>query len=263
MHQIRPFRPGPSVTLIHDTISLRYGGGRATRLLKRAFVLASARMSTRILTVSHYARRSIERDLGVDGGKISVVAYPVDEEHAERVRALRARLAPRDVALYVGAFARHKNLERLIDAFGSTRFAATGGRLHLVGEESARAEALRARAAGDDRIAVEGPCSQQRLEELYATARLLVLPSLEEGFGLPAWEAVCCGLPVAASDTSSLPEATRGLAHTFPPTSVEALAAAIDRAAQQDAPLELPAPVPTVRDYAAQFVAAARTVAHT
>jgi glycosyltransferase involved in cell wall biosynthesis len=261
MHQIRPLRPGPSVTLIHDTIPLRHGGSRPKRLLKRAFFQASARLSTRILTVSQYARRSIERDLGVSPDKVSVVTYPLDEELVERVDALRSQLEPREVALYVGSFSAHKNLERLIEAFGRTSFAANGGRLALVGGESVRAEALRALAR--ERVTVEGPCPQGRLEELYATSRLLVLPSLEEGFGLPAWEAICCGLPVAASDAGSLPEATKGLAQMFAPMSVGAMAEAIDRAAEESSTRPLPGDFATVADFAEEFVAAAGKVAHT
>ena len=141
--------------MIHDTIPLRYGGSAPTRLLKRAFFEASARLSTGIVTVSRYAKESIVADLGVTPDKINVVTYPRDEQLAARVRELRARLEPRDVALYVGSFAPHKNLERLIDAFGQTAFARNGGRLHLVGEASPRADALRAR--GGHETIVEGP----------------------------------------------------------------------------------------------------------
>lgn len=261
MHQIRPLRRGRSLTLIHDTIPLRHGGSAPKRLLKRAFYQASARLSTRILTVSHYSQRSIEADLGIGSERISIVDYPVDDDLVARVTALREKLEPRQVALYVGSFAPHKNLERLVEAFETTSFAARGGRLLLVGEASARAESLRARAG--ERVAVEGPCTQERLDELYATSRLLVLPSLEEGFGLPAWEAICCGLAVAASSAGSLPEVTRGLAETFAPTSVEELTAALDRAAERGPAGERPGDAPTVADFAGQFVAAAQAVAHT
>ena len=259
LHQIRPLRPGTSLTVIHDTIPLRYGGSAPTRLLKRVFFEASARLSTGIVTVSRYAKESIVADLGVTPDKINVVTYPRDEQLAARVRELRARFEPRNVALYVGSFAPHKNLERLIDAFGRTEFARKGGRLHLVGEASQRADVLRAR--GGHGTVVEGPCSQSRLEELYATSRLLVVPSLEEGFGLPAWEAICCGLPVAASNGGSLPEATHGLAETFRPTNDVELAAAVDRAAEA-APPVLP-DAPSIAEFAAEFVAAAKGVAHT
>jgi glycosyltransferase involved in cell wall biosynthesis len=87
------------------------------------------------------------------------------------------------------------------------------------------------------------------------------VPSLEEGFGLPAWEAICCGLPVAASNGGSLPEATHGLAEMFRPTNEAELAAAVDRAAEAAPPVLRDAP--TIAEFAAEFVTAAKGVAHT
>ncbi len=247
LHQIRPLRPGRSVTLIHDTIPLRHG---SNRLAKRLYLRAVARLSTRIVTVSEHSRRSIEADLAVPPGKISVVTYPVDAEQAARVRRLRAELPERDTALYVGSFSPHKNLGRLVHAFAETRFRAEGGTLRLVGGDT------RELPTTLPEVEVEGPCSQERLEELYASSRLLVQPSLEEGFGLPAWEAMCCGLPVCASDSGSLPEVTKGLVRTFSPTSIPELTEAIDAVAEDgaDVSAEVAAGAPTLADFAQRFV---------
>jgi glycosyltransferase involved in cell wall biosynthesis len=247
LHQIRPLRPGRSVTLIHDTIPLRHG---SNRLVKRLYLRAVARLSTRILTVSEHSRRSIEDDLAVPPETISVVTYPVDAEQAVRVRRLREELPAQDTALYVGSFSPHKNLGRLIHAFAETRFRAEGGKLRLVGGD---ARELPTTLAG---VEVEGPCSQERLEQLYATSRLLVQPSLEEGFGLPAWEAMCCGLSVCASDSGSLPEVTKGLVRTFSPTSIAELTAAIDAVAEEgaDVSAEVAAGTPTLAEFAQRFV---------
>jgi glycosyltransferase involved in cell wall biosynthesis len=259
LHQIRPLRPGSSVTVIHDTIPLRHGGSAANRLAKRLFYRAAAARSTRIVTVSEHSRRSIERDLGVPPDRISVVTYPVDEELSRRVLALRATLAPQQTALYVGSFARHKNLERLLLAFAETSFRRHGGMLVLTGGEAQRVGELRsfARAHGVGCVRIEGPSPQTRLEELYATSRLLVQPSLEEGFGLPVWEAMCCGVAVCASDAGSLPEITRGLARTFSPTSVPELTRAIDEVAGDsgaDIQGQLTADAPSVEEFAQRFV---------
>lgn len=255
LHQTRPLRRGRSVTLVHDTIQLRYGPP-ALRPLKKAFLRAVASRSSRIITVSEYSRRCIESDLGVPGAGIRVVRYPVDHEMAMRVKDLRARLPQRDVALYVGRFAEHKNLRVLIEAFGTTVFRRRGGTLVLMGGGSQQANELRAfvQRGGHDAVSVEGLWPQGALEEAYATSRFLVMPSLEEGFGLPAWEAMACGLPVCVSDGGALPEITRGIATPFAAGSVEAMAAAIDRAATQSPgpPAELEAP--TVREYAGAFV---------
>jgi glycosyltransferase involved in cell wall biosynthesis len=98
---------------------------------------------------------------------------------------------------------------------------------------------------------------------LYATSLFLVQPSLEEGFGLPAWEAISCGLPVCVSDGGSLPEVSRGFAEPFPAASVVAMSAAIDAcamAARRRTPDDAAAQstavrrqAPTVREFGLQF----------
>lgn len=259
-HQIRPMRGGRSIDLIHDTIPLRQGGD-AARLAKRLYLRAIARLSSRIVTVSDHSRRSIERDLGVSATRIRVVHYPVDREMADRVQALRERLPPEDVGLFVGRFAPHKNLDRLVTAFGQTRFRKLGGRLRLVGGTPSEVRELDAivRARGLDRISVEGSLPQAFLEELYATSRFLVMPSLEEGFGLPAWEASTCGLRVCISHGGALPEILGDVARSFAPTSVSEMAAAMDETAEDRTPPSAPRG-PTVSEFAGSFVEEAERV---
>jgi alpha-1,3-rhamnosyl/mannosyltransferase len=62
---------------------------------------------------------------------------------------------------------------------------------------------------------------------LYQKARCLFFPSLYEGFGLPVLEGLACGLPIAASNTSSLPEVAGRCAHYFDPENVDAMAEAL------------------------------------
>jgi glycosyltransferase involved in cell wall biosynthesis len=255
MHQVRPLRPGRSVTLFHDTIQLRFGSPGWKRIAKRISHRLVARLSTSILTVSQYSRDTLERDLSLKGKRLSVVAYPVDTDFVGRVRALRNRMHEADRVLYVGQFAEHKNLERLIAAFGRTAFAATGGELLLVGgteEWQAHLRRVASLTALEAKVTVEGPVSQERLEELYATSRLLAMPSLEEGFGLPAWEALSVGMPVCVSTAGSLPEVAAGRATLCDPQSIPDIARALDETAGQ--PWDEGTPGPSMTDFALQFV---------
>jgi len=257
MNQVRPLRPGRSVTLIHDTIPLRYAP-RWRRPAFRAYYRLIARLSSRILTPSEFSRASIVRDLGVPSERIGVLRYPVDAALADRVRTIRAGAPRRDAVLYVGRFAPHKNVERLIGAFGRTRFAAAGGELLLVGDTP---DARLRRLAGSRRsVTLAGPVEEQVIPTLYATCRLLVMPSLEEGFGLPVWEAMASGLPVCVSDGGALPATARGAAVPFPATSVDAMAAAIDASLARDAVCAAP-DGPSLRDFAAQVVSELERVA--
>jgi glycosyltransferase involved in cell wall biosynthesis len=236
-----------------------------SRALKRRFLQRVVDTSQQIITISEHSKASIMRDLGVPDARIELVRFPFDDAFAERVLTLRKAVARRDIALFVGGFLPHKNLPRLLAAFAATRFCAGGGELVLVAgtPEQARtfADGLDARQRGY--VRVRPPCPQADLDELFATSLFLVQPSLEEGFGLPAWEALCCGLPVCVSEGGALPEVTKGYADPFPATSTAAMAAAIDRCAAtargvdaeaaSDLSARVRADAPTVRQFGARF----------
>jgi glycosyltransferase involved in cell wall biosynthesis len=230
MHQIRPLRPGASVTLIHDTIPLRYGGGRFSRALKRGFLVLAGRLSNHVLTDSPASRDSIHRDLLVPLDRITIVRFPIDYERAQRIWNLRQTVEQRETVIYVGRFDRHKNLERLCEAFSRSAFAAGGGRLLLVGGWEGEVEPLQrwVRDAGIGATEVRGKCSEQELDHLLASSKALIMPSLEEGYGLPAFEAAASGLPVAVSKTGAMTTLPDALAVQFDAKDVEAIQRAID-----------------------------------
>ena len=264
MHQQRPLTSRPAVTLVYDTIVLRHGSNPAVRRAKRLFLRRVAATSRHILTISEHSRASITTDLGVAPERVSVVQFPFDDAFADRVMALRPTLGQEPVALFVGGFRPHKNLPRLLSAFGRTRFCRSGGRLVLAGGSQGQVQKLMEGTTPEQRrfLTARPECSQADLDRLFATSKLLVQPSLEEGFGLPAWEALSCGLPLCASDGGALAEVVAGLVDPFPATDVGAMAAAIDEsvdrgdAAFADASAisgRLRRRAPTVTQFAEQF----------
>ncbi len=263
LHQQRPLARAPAVVMIHDTIQLRYGGGRAQRALRAAYLRRSAALSRQVVTISEYSRRCIERDLGVGVERVAVLPLPLDLEVADRVAARRRRSPVGDTALYVGRFAAHKNLGRLLAAFERTGFCAAGGRLILAGGRGAEVDDLDAGLTPRQRsfTRVRPWCDHDDLEELMAGARFLVQPSLEEGYGLPVVEAMASGVTVCVSDGGSLPEVTRGLVRPFPARSIDAMATAIDEAAARGGDRDredrlaraIRAETPTPAEFARQF----------
>lgn len=264
MHQQRPLRNLPSLTAILDTTPIEFPDSRRDGVLKAAFLKRAAAVSRGILTISEFSRRRIETDLGVPGAKIDVLHLPADRELAARVLALRATTSRQDVALYLGLFLAHKNLPRLIEAFGRSAFRDGGGRLLLVGGKDAAAPLWDSLTEAQRRsIEIRPRCPQAEIEELLASSRFLVQPSLVEGFGLPVWEALASGLPVCVSDGGALPEITHGLADHFPARSVEAMTAALDSCAARSAAMQpgddralsvrLLAAAPSVAEFAAEF----------
>ena len=261
LHQQRPLRRLPSVTLFHDTIQLRWGGTPLERRLRGVFLRRSAAVSDGIITISDYSRRSVLGDLDVPPQKVSVVGLPLDTLAADRLLERRRRhgrsgQAAAPYALFLGRFAPHKNLDRLLAAFAETEFRRTGGRLVLAGgtpeEVGSVAAALPAdlRDAVDLRARTDDPGA---LDDLLAGALFVVQPSLEEGFGLPVVEALGAGVPVCVSDGGALPELVAGVdgvAPPFPARSAPDMAAALDRVAAEA--------VEGGRDYEERLAASAR-----
>jgi len=230
LHQIRPLARRPSLTVIYDTIPLRHGGSGPSRKAKRAFFVAAARASDQIVTLSEFAREGMVRDLGIPPERISVTHLPVDRPRAARIAEHRAELGQVPRLLYLGRFAPHKNLERLCLAFRETRFAAGGGELVLVGGDRGETERLAAwiAANGITGASARTACAEDELDRLLATSRALAQPSLEEGYGLPAFEAAATGLPVLATRTGGMTELPTDRTVFVEPAQVASIAGGID-----------------------------------
>jgi len=255
-------RPGWSlapveVTTVHDTIPFRYPPSKALAPLMRSYIAWMARHSTLVVTDSQFSKESLQEDLGLDPERIVVFQLAIDHDSAERVRALRTDGTPAERVMFVGRDAPHKNLDRLVRAFGTTDFAAHGAVLTLAGVDGAAVSRMRALSAQHHvRVELPGIVTQPELERLLASATMLVQPSLEEGFGLPVAEALAAQIPVAISTAPALVEITRGASiETFDPRDIDAIAAAIDHVAASANPvpiLDWPRPV----DFARSVLAA-------
>ena len=211
-----------SVVTIHDCIHLmfpQYLPNRAAYAYARAQIWAAAKRSERILTVSEASKNDILRRFDVPAEKITVIYNAIDDrlrvappdEEMERVRE-RYQLSGRFV-LYVGNIKPHKNLERLIDAFGRLRAAGHDDlKLVIIGDEISRYQGLR-RAVHQHKlhghVRFLGFVPIETLAVLYRLASVFVFPSLYEGFGLPPLEAMASGTPVVTSNISSLPGGRR------------------------------------------------------
>ena len=133
MYQVRPLRPGRSVTFVYDTIPLRVETRSIVTLAKVLFLKTVCRLSAAIITISAQSMDAIRRDLAVPRSKIIAVTLSVDARRVDRIRGMRSTADRSDTLIYVGRFAAHKNLDRLCRAFETTDFKARGGHLVLVG----------------------------------------------------------------------------------------------------------------------------------
>jgi glycosyltransferase involved in cell wall biosynthesis len=230
--------PCPAVVTIHDLFFIGYPGRR--RPLYDAVMTRLARLyaagASAIIADSEHSRRAIVDRLGIAAGRTVVIPVGLGPEFQPTaptaVQRERYGLGPR-YALYVGNFLPHKNLPRLLGAWAALPEALRSShRLVLAGGDRTGRPALAAVADSlglRERVVFPGLIDDADLPALYGGADAVVQPSLEEGFGLPALEAMACGAPVVASRRGALPEVVGDAGLLVEPEDERALTAALSR----------------------------------
>ncbi len=232
---------GRRVTTVHDLTyldfpSLRDSSAlgriryRGKDLAMRAVLRTSLRRSSAVITDTEYVRGQLLRRYGakvVSPERTFAIHCGAGPNGGERGAAADPPL-PHAVAppylLYAGHAYPHKNLRVLINALQLVRRAVPEARLVLAGPPDSFYGALREYAGGRPEVVFPGFVAEEVLTALYRGAGLFVLPSLSEGFGLPALEAMSNGTPVLAASASCLPEVCGEAAEYFDPTSPTELA---------------------------------------
>jgi alpha-1,3-rhamnosyl/mannosyltransferase len=238
----------PCVVCYHDTTAERLPHHLfPTRLNHRLWqiktVLAKLQ-TTRAMTVSQSSASDVERILGIPRERIDVVteaADPVfrvisDPAVPAAARARHSVPPGARLLLYVGGMNPHKNLLGLLRAMPEVVTVHPDVHLAIVGDTSGKGfwddvPALRQFVAANPPLPAHvhftGYVPDAELVELLNGAEALVFPSLWEGFGLPAVEAMACGVPVLASQRSSLPEVVGEAGLFFDPEEPDAIAACL------------------------------------
>ena len=229
--------PGPSVITIHDLSPLRYPETHPperVRNIKQYLPDAIAR-AARIITDSEFVKREVVETLQVDPRRIEAIHLGVSPDYrprrADETSACLARygLQHGSYVLAVGTLEPRKNLVEAVEAHASLP-EPLRKRLPLViaGAKGWLSAELEERIAADE-VRWLGYVPAADLPVLYSAARLLVYPSIYEGFGLPVLEAMASGIPVLTSDQASLPEVAGEAALMVNPREREALRNAILR----------------------------------
>jgi glycosyltransferase involved in cell wall biosynthesis len=238
------------IVVIHDVIAETYPDLTLPRRSARAFwnakVALACRQADAIVTVSDFSRQGIAEHFDLDPARIFVVGEAGDPvfrvlENPQLTPSLAARKVPATgrIVATVGGFGPHKNLETLVGVFA--RIAAqpefADVILVMVGEyqkevfHSAYAALKRqVEALGiAERVVFPGYLPDEELVTLLNRSTVLALPSLMEGFGLPAIEAAACGCPVIATTASPLPDLLGAGGVYVNPTAPEELEEALVR----------------------------------
>lgn len=220
-HYVVPFTRCPTVVTIHDLIHLHQPlRNRIAPLYARIMLERAVRKSARVLTVTAAVKSQVHRELDCPTAKITVTPNGVDEVF----RAEQPNRNPAHYFLFVGNDKPHKNVDRLIEAFGIARASMSDASLVLVGAPFRR-------FGGVDGVITPGFVTTTELASLYRNALALVQPSLEEGFGLPVLEAMSSGTAVITSHAPALVEIAGSAALNVDATSVREIAVAMQRLA--------------------------------
>ena len=233
-----------SVSAILDLMYLEFKPYRkalspAARFYYKTFGRVFAHKADKILTCSQYSKNDIIRLYGVDAGKIEVIPLSVGDiyrvdKNPELLSEARKRWGIRGrYLLYVGNFKPHKNIPAIIDAFQKIYSRYPDLQLVLAGPKEFTYSACLAKVNQyqlHQRVIFLGKVTEQDQPHfLYNGAEAFVMPTLYEGFGLPPAEAMACGVPVIASNTTSIPEVVRDAGILIDPLDIEAIAEAMKK----------------------------------
>ncbi len=228
---------GKQITFTHDLTMFKYvRAGRLPKWLHKLrmygyrLILWQAHKKARIIHVpSEYVRDAVAKFHLFTNRKLIVTLEATEPPLS--VDEQKPNYDLDEYIMYVGSSFAHKNLERLVDAFGLLLEQHPALKLVLVGKKEYHAKQLKkyiSRKPYSESVIQTGFVPDKELKWLYTHARAYTFASLSEGFGLPPLEAMAHGCPVASSNASCMPEILGDAAHYFDPYNIEDIVTKID-----------------------------------
>jgi glycosyltransferase involved in cell wall biosynthesis len=241
-HHSLPGRSAPVITTVLDAMPNRLPlsliGKQAVPL--RAMTWLNVKLASKIVTISSWSKQDLVQIYGLSPETVEVTYIGYDKRHynvtapeSEATAALLSRFGiRRPFVLHVGMVQLRKNVDRLIQAWDRVmeRKKSFDAQLVLAGTMGLGHEQIlkiREASPNRDQIILTGGLPTPDLAILNKNACLCVIPSLYEGFCLPLVEAMACGAPTVASNSSCIPEVSGGVLEYFDPYSVEEMAETI------------------------------------
>ncbi len=227
---------------IHDLnhlLDTTYRASWKSCLYARPLLRVAASNADVIITPSEYTKSMLSEHLKVEPGKISVIPGCVSscfhrkEKQGARFTVAQELGITRPYLLFVGNCAPNKNVPLLLDSMAQLRSRRADAPLLVLAGNACQWKAqvqAHGRSLGlRDQIVWLERIPDVLLAELYAAAQMTVVPSFQEGFGLPVIESMACGTPVLCSQAASLPEVGGDAALYFSPHSCDQLTEKIER----------------------------------
>jgi glycosyltransferase involved in cell wall biosynthesis len=195
----------------------------------------STRMADRVITISEFSKQALVRHHRLLPDKVIVAHLCADERYyrSDQIARPPAQTLPQDFILYPANFWKHKNHDRLLQALRLLREEkglAVSAVFTGFDEPNGYPLSAKVKEYGlDSQVSVLGYVTIEEMAYLYRQARMLVFPSLFEGFGIPLVEAMAAGCPIVAANATSIPEIAADACELFDPTSPRATAEAITK----------------------------------
>ena len=230
-----PSRRAARVVTVHDLYFLDHPERTSAEIRRDypALTARHARAAEAVVTPSRYTKDLVVARLGVSPDRVYACPFGAP---AWRTLGRQPNTPSDGYFLFVGTLVPRKNVAILLDAYANVLAAMPDApRLVIAGSETRDSDPWiqRVRTAPlSGRVEHVGYVAESEREKLYAGARALVMPSLDEGFGVPALEAMAGGVPVIASNRGALPEVVGGGGTLLDPQDVEGFARAMLRVAR-------------------------------
>jgi glycosyltransferase involved in cell wall biosynthesis len=243
----------PAVVTIHDVIPIAlpaYRGGPLQRAYA-SLVRAASPSAAHVITDSEFSKQDILKHLQLDPARVTAIPLAVESRFSpivndeDRARVIERYSLPESYVLYLGGFDPRKNIETLMQVVvwaGETigdefPLVINGSAGTVVTTEGSARTTLGAMAKaleieGDVRLI--GRVAEEDKPALYAGARAFLYTSEYEGFGLPALEAMACGVPVVGSNASSIAEVVGNAGMLVEPKNARQMAGALIAACTED-----------------------------
>jgi len=227
---------GRLLVTIHDLnhlLDTTYRGSWKSYLYARPLLRAAATNADVIITPSEYTKAMLSEHLNVEPGRISVTpgcvasCFQRKEKQEARTSVAQKLGIMRPYLLFVGNCAPNKNVPLLLESMTQLQSKRADAPLLVLAGNACQwkpqVQAYGRRLGLQDQVVWLEKISDVLLAELYAAALMTIVPSFEEGFGLPVIESMACGTPVLCSQAASLPEVGGDAALYFSPHSCEQL----------------------------------------
>ncbi|HUR35428.1 MAG TPA: glycosyltransferase family 1 protein [Vicinamibacterales bacterium] len=227
---LMPARHAGRLVTIYDLFFLTDAAGTAPEIRRDYPALAGthARRADAVVVISRYTASAVETHLGVPADRL--VLCPPGAPDWPRREAWQ----PSGPILCLGSAERRKNVPALLRAYGRLRAQwPEVPPLILAGRPPATGSAIERMLQAPElagRVEHRGYVTEAERRRLFAAASVLVVPSLDEGFGMPALEAMAIGLPVVVADRGALPEVSGDAARLVDPLDEASIAAGMRQA---------------------------------